>query len=189
MRTGLTLAPMVRHHGEADAIFLPTVLEEIPEFYMPVADRLNDTFALGSTDPRGIVLESAAVVRRLIADLGHPQDFSRHEIPESSLTKIVTAVANDQTAARDFTVRRVIPITCAVLVSKTPNLMNHPHPAETRWGHGFTGSQRWPRQPYRDRRKRFFRHCRSSGISHLLERAAPSREGSSYLVHYAVPQL
>jgi alcohol dehydrogenase class IV len=87
------------HHGEANAVFLPTVLEEMPEFYLPVADRLKDTFAVQATDPKAIVLESAAVIRRLMAEMDHPQDFSRHDIPESALPDIVTAVAHDPLAA------------------------------------------------------------------------------------------
>ncbi|MEH6636294.1 MAG: iron-containing alcohol dehydrogenase [Halioglobus sp.] len=87
------------HHGEANAVFLPTVLEEMPEFYLPVADRLKDTFAVQATDPKAIVLESAAVIRCLMAEMGHPQDFSRHDIPESALPDIVTAVAHDPLAA------------------------------------------------------------------------------------------
>lgn len=87
------------HHGEANAVFLPAVLEEMPEFYMPVADRLKDTFAVQASDPQAIVLESAAVIRRLMTEMGHPQDFSRHHIPESSLPDIVTAVAHDPLAA------------------------------------------------------------------------------------------
>ena len=87
------------HHGEANAVFLPTVLEEMPEFYLPVADRLKDTFAVQASDPKAIVLESAAVIRRLMAEMGHPQDFSRHDIPESALPDIVTAVAHDPLAA------------------------------------------------------------------------------------------
>jgi alcohol dehydrogenase class IV len=87
------------HHGEANAVFLPTVLEEMPEFYLPVADHLKDIFAVQATDPKAIVLESAAVTRRLMVEMGHPQDFSRHDIPESALPDIVTAVAHDPLAA------------------------------------------------------------------------------------------
>ena len=80
-------------------MFLPTVLEEMPEFYLPVAERLKDTFAVQATEPKAIVLECAAVIRRLMAEMGHPQDFSRHAIPESALADIVTAVAHDPLAA------------------------------------------------------------------------------------------
>ena len=87
------------HHGEANAVFLPTVLEEMPEFYLPVADRLKDTFGVHASDPQAIVLETAAVIRGLMAEMGHPQDFSRHNIPESALPDIVTAVAHDPVAS------------------------------------------------------------------------------------------
>ena len=87
------------HHGEANAVFLPTVLEEMPEFYLPVADRLKDAFGVEASDPQAIVLETAAVIRGLMAEMGHPQDFSRHNIPESALPDIVTAVAHDPVAS------------------------------------------------------------------------------------------
>lgn len=87
------------HHGEANAVFLPTLLEEMPEFYTPVADRLKDTFGIQVSDPKEIVLETAAVIRRLMDEMGHPQDFARHDIPESTLPDIVAAVANDPLAA------------------------------------------------------------------------------------------
>jgi len=87
------------HHGEANAVFLPTVLEAMSEFYIPVADRLKDTFGLQASDPKDIVLETAAVIRRLMDEMGHPQDFARHDIPESALPDIVAAVAHDPLAA------------------------------------------------------------------------------------------
>ncbi len=87
------------HHGEANAVFLPTVLEEMPEFYLPVAARLKDTFGVQASDPKAIVLETAAVIRGLMDEMGHPQNFSRHDIPESALPDIVTAVAHDPVGA------------------------------------------------------------------------------------------
>ena len=87
------------HHGEANAVFLPTVLEEMSEFYLPVADRLKETFGVQASDTQAIVLETAAVIRGLMVEMGLPQDFSRHNIPESALPDIVTAVAHDPVGA------------------------------------------------------------------------------------------
>jgi alcohol dehydrogenase class IV len=86
------------HHGEANGVFLPTVLEEMTDFYVPVADRLKDTFGVQASEPNAIVLEAAAVIRHLMSDMGHPQDFSRHDIPQSALPDIVSAVAHDPIA-------------------------------------------------------------------------------------------
>ena len=86
------------HHGEANAVLLPAVLEELPEFYIPVADRLKDIFGTQASEPAAIVLETAAIIRRLLSEIGHPQDFSRHEIPQSSLPEIVAAVTSDPLA-------------------------------------------------------------------------------------------
>jgi alcohol dehydrogenase class IV len=87
------------HHGEANAVFLPAVLEAMPEFYMPVADRLKDVFGIEEADPKSVVLAAAAVIRALIDATGHPQDFSRHSIPESALADIVGTVAHDPLSA------------------------------------------------------------------------------------------
>ena len=87
------------HHGEANAVFLPAVLEGMPEFYMAVADRLREVFGIEESDPKAVVLAAAAAIRAMIDEMGHPQDFARHNIPESALPDIVGAVAHDPLAA------------------------------------------------------------------------------------------
>ena len=74
------------HHGEANAVFLPTVLEEMPEFYCTCRRALErQHFAVQATEPKAIVLESAAVIRRLMAEMGHPQDLSPPRHPRVRL--------------------------------------------------------------------------------------------------------
>ena len=87
------------HHGEANAVFLPTVMEEMPEFYLPVAERLKQAFSIQSTAPEQIVSDAAAAIRRLMTEIDHPQDFSRHGIPQTALENIIAAVAHDPLAA------------------------------------------------------------------------------------------
>lgn len=87
------------HHGEANAVLLPTVMEEFADFYVPVADRLKDAFGVESGEGREAVLACAAVVRALLEQVNHPQDFARHQIPESKLPEIAAAVAHDPLAA------------------------------------------------------------------------------------------
>ncbi|MCZ6829419.1 MAG: iron-containing alcohol dehydrogenase, partial [Gammaproteobacteria bacterium] len=67
--------------------------------YMPVSDRFRDVFGIQETDPKAAVLEAAATIRTLMEKMGHPQDFSRHSIPESALPDIVGTVAHDPLAA------------------------------------------------------------------------------------------
>jgi alcohol dehydrogenase class IV len=87
------------HHGEANGVLLPAVMEGIPEFYEPCADRLKDVFDLTDAKPRDIVLAAAASIRALLNELGHPQNFERHNIPQSALPDIIKAVAHDPLAA------------------------------------------------------------------------------------------
>lgn len=87
------------HHGEANAVLLPAVMEGIPEFYAPVADRLKQVFAVDGDNGEAVVLAAAAKIRGLLDQIGHPQDFRRHNIAESSLSDIVYAVSHDPIAA------------------------------------------------------------------------------------------
>lgn len=86
------------HHGEANAVLLPAVLEGIPEFYVPVAERLQEVFNLPDDEPINMVMAAAAKIRTLLAELGHPLDFARHDIDESALPDLVHAVAHDPLA-------------------------------------------------------------------------------------------
>lgn len=87
------------HHGEANGVLLPLVMEEFADFYVPVADRLAAVFGIDTVQGRDAVLASAAAIRELLAQTGHPQDFSRHDIPESMLPDISAAIAHDALAA------------------------------------------------------------------------------------------
>lgn len=87
------------HHGEANAVLLPAVLESIPEFYVPVAKRLQEVFNLPDAEPINTVMAAAARIRTLLAEIGHPLDFARHNIQESALPDIIQAVAHDPLAA------------------------------------------------------------------------------------------
>ncbi|MGC1497861.1 MAG: iron-containing alcohol dehydrogenase [Ketobacter sp.] len=87
------------HHGEANGVLLPSVMEAMPEFYAPIADRLKDVFAVDGTDAEAVVLAAATKIRELLDRIGHPQDFKRHTIAESSLSDIVHAVSHDPLAA------------------------------------------------------------------------------------------
>ena len=83
------------HHGEANAVLLPLVLEELHEFYEPTSDRFRDVFGLQESEPGAIVLAAARRVRALLEEMNHPTDFSHHSIPESELPIIMDAVEHD----------------------------------------------------------------------------------------------
>ena len=86
------------HHGEANGVFLPAVMEQMPEFYLPTADRLSAVFGISSSEPVQAVKECALAVRNLLEETGHPQSFSHHSITSSALPDIVNAVAQDPIA-------------------------------------------------------------------------------------------
>jgi alcohol dehydrogenase class IV len=86
------------HHGEANAVLLPAVLESIPEFYVPVAKRLQEVFDLPDAEPSDMVMAAAERIRALLSELGHPLDFTRHNIDEASLPEIIQAVVHDPLA-------------------------------------------------------------------------------------------
>lgn len=87
------------HHGEANGVLLPNVLSTIPEYYEPVAERLNNVLDLNVIGAREIVEASAEKINDLISSLGHPQDFIKYQIGEESLKSIVEAVAQDPWAS------------------------------------------------------------------------------------------
>lgn len=86
------------HHGEANGVLLPVVMEEFAVFYVPVADRLKAVFGVEG-EGRDAVLACAATIRGLLEETGHPLDFARHDIPASKMPDIVAAIAGDPIAA------------------------------------------------------------------------------------------
>ena len=87
------------HHGEANAVLLPAVLETMPEYYFPVADRLASVFSLSPAEPAQVLAGLAARIRELLDQIGHPQDFSRHKLGPEKLQEIAPAIAGDPLAA------------------------------------------------------------------------------------------
>jgi alcohol dehydrogenase class IV len=86
------------HHGEANGVLLPIVMEEFVDFYVPVADRLKGVFGVEG-EGRAAVLACAARISALLEEMGHPRDFTRHDIPLSKMPDIVLAIAHDPIAA------------------------------------------------------------------------------------------
>ena len=79
-------------------MLLPIVMEEFADFYVPVADRLKGVFGVEG-EGRAAVLACAARISALLEEMGHPRDFTRHDIPLSKMPDIVLAIAHDPIAA------------------------------------------------------------------------------------------
>ncbi|MAD65843.1 iron-containing alcohol dehydrogenase [Haliea sp.] len=86
------------HHGEANGVLLPVVMEEFADFYVPVVERLKGVFGVEG-EGRDAVLACAAAIRDLLVQMGHPLDFARHDIPASKMPEILAAIAGDPIAA------------------------------------------------------------------------------------------
>jgi alcohol dehydrogenase class IV len=87
-------------HGDANAVLLPIVMEALPEFYVPQAERLATPLGLDARGNTGELLLSD-VIERIIAlqgEIGCPADFSAYDIPPEDVGRIVAAMAADPAA-------------------------------------------------------------------------------------------
>lgn len=87
-------------HGNANAALLPIVMESLPEFYVPQAERL--ALALG-VDAQGKTGEALlnVVIKNIISlqqKIGCAADFASFDIPLEEVESLVVAVASDPTA-------------------------------------------------------------------------------------------
>lgn len=86
-------------HGDANAALLPVVMEALPEFYLPNAERLAS--ALNMTALATPEATLAAVVARLKAfqqEIGCATEFSRWGAKPEDMEKIVMAIMTDPAA-------------------------------------------------------------------------------------------
>ncbi|MCG6171661.1 iron-containing alcohol dehydrogenase, partial [Anoxybacillus sp. LAT_11] len=71
-------------HGLANAVFLPVVMEAIPELYLPKAKLLAQ--ALGIYDHgqgnEALLVKSIERIRQLRDDIGLPADFADYPMTE-----------------------------------------------------------------------------------------------------------
>jgi alcohol dehydrogenase class IV len=87
------------HHGEANGVLLPAVLEKMPEFYLPTVDRLADVLGVEKAAPEETLKNCSLSIRNLLQEAGHPQTFSHHGVERAALPDVVAAVARDPIAA------------------------------------------------------------------------------------------
>ncbi|WP_409304757.1 iron-containing alcohol dehydrogenase [Peribacillus sp. SCS-155] len=87
-------------HGLANAVFLPIVMEYIPDLYLPKAKPLAEAFGIkeDTEDPKVLLAKAVEKIRELQSKTGLPSDFSQYNISEESLQKATPAVASDPAA-------------------------------------------------------------------------------------------
>lgn len=90
-------------HGLANAVFLPVVMEAIPELYLPKIQQIAEAFnvKVHDEDPKGILGKVVEKLRMFFYELGLPADFEEYGIEEIDTSSILTAVMTD-TAATSF---------------------------------------------------------------------------------------
>lgn len=84
-------------HGDANAVLLPIVMEELRDFYLPNAERLSqalnlNVIGLSADEQLDAVI---ARLRGLLKETGQAQNFARFKIPADAMESIVIAVASD----------------------------------------------------------------------------------------------
>ncbi|WP_059105014.1 iron-containing alcohol dehydrogenase [Shouchella shacheensis] len=87
-------------HGLANAVFLPVVMESIPEHYLPKAKGLAEALSIKSDneDARALLELIIEKIRILSDTIGLPADFSAYHLSEDDLKRVSPAVASDPAA-------------------------------------------------------------------------------------------
>lgn len=87
-------------HGDANGVFLPIVMETLPELYIPQAERLAQGLNLQSDGKTGEALLEDVIgnIRDLQQETGCATDLSRWEVNADRIEEIVMAVATDPIA-------------------------------------------------------------------------------------------
>lgn len=87
-------------HGDANAVFLPIVMEALIDMYVPNAERLAQALNMPASDKTGIELmrEVIAKIRDLQQVIGCATNLSRWNVKVEDMEQIVTAVASDPVA-------------------------------------------------------------------------------------------
>jgi alcohol dehydrogenase class IV len=90
-------------HGLANAVFLPVVMELIPQLYLPKAFELAQALNIEVNDdtPEKVLTKVIGKIRLLQQSVGLPSDFKQYNISEEALTATIPAVMKDP-AAQSF---------------------------------------------------------------------------------------
>ena len=87
-------------HGDGNAVLLPIVMECLPELYVGNAERLANALNMAPNGKTGVdrLAEVIEKIRSLQREIGCATDFSRWNVKEEDMEKIITAVVNDPMA-------------------------------------------------------------------------------------------
>ncbi|ASS97677.1 MULTISPECIES: iron-containing alcohol dehydrogenase [Geobacillus] len=87
-------------HGLANAVFLPVVMEAIPELYLPKAKQLAEVLGIHDHGQGDDVLLAKSIeqIRQLRDDIGLPEDFADYPITAEQFAATISAVASDPAA-------------------------------------------------------------------------------------------
>jgi alcohol dehydrogenase class IV len=109
-------------HGDANAALLPIVMEALPEFYVPQAQRLAAALGLDVGGNSGELL-LMDVIERIVAlqrDIGCASDFAAFDISPEDGDKIAAAIAADPAAL-------FYPIPVEAITSIVARAIGHSH--------------------------------------------------------------
>jgi alcohol dehydrogenase class IV len=88
-------------HGLANAVFLPVVMESIPDLYLPKARELAEALRVdvaAGEDASAILGKTVEKIRLLQVKTGLPQDFAQYNLTEDDITRSIQAVSSDPAA-------------------------------------------------------------------------------------------
>jgi alcohol dehydrogenase class IV len=87
-------------HGDANAALLPIVMEALPGFYLPQAERLASGLGIESGGEDAEVLLARVIERisSLQIEIGCDVDFAKYEISSKDVENIIAAIAADPAA-------------------------------------------------------------------------------------------
>lgn len=87
-------------HGLANAVFLPVVMENIPQLYLPRAGELAEALRVDVKDdnPEIILAKVIEKIRLLQNKVGLPADFSSYNITDEAFEQTIQAVMKDPAA-------------------------------------------------------------------------------------------
>ncbi|WP_216828623.1 iron-containing alcohol dehydrogenase [Alkalihalobacterium elongatum] len=85
-------------HGLANAVFLPVIIESVPDLYLPKVKELAEALSinrLSSDDPQTLLSQVVEKIKLLQQKVGLPSNFESYNITEKAFQQTITAVAAD----------------------------------------------------------------------------------------------